>query len=67
MGRKPELTFAKFYRMLGRSAEHPLVQEVLKQYFPYEIFTNEVRMNRADYERRSFLIIFCYRLQREVI
>eukprot|EP01035_Chromulina_nebulosa_P055221 gene55221-75668_t len=41
MGRKPELTFAKFYRMLGRSADHPLVQEVLKQYFPYEIFTNQ--------------------------
>ena len=48
MGRKPELTFAKFYRMLGRSADHPLVQEVLKQYFPYEIFTNQVRITVVE-------------------
>ena len=42
MGRKPELTFTKFHRMIGRSPEHPLVQEVPKnQYFPYDIYTNE--------------------------
>lgn len=42
MGRKPELSFAKIYRMLGRLAEHPLVTEIGKQYFPYEIYTNQV-------------------------
>mmetsp|Transcript_12702 Transcript_12702/g.12343 ORF Transcript_12702/g.12343 Transcript_12702/m.12343 type:complete len:926 (+) Transcript_12702:120-2897(+) len=41
MSRKPELTFAKAYRMLGRSVDHPLVKEVLKQYFPYEVYGNE--------------------------
>ena len=42
MGRKPELSFAKMNRMLGRSLDHPLVQEVLnKQYFPYATYTNE--------------------------
>ena len=57
MGRKPDVTFAKFYRMLGRSADHPLVQEVLKQYFPYEIFTNEVRMELVDYQKYAFSYI----------
>lgn len=45
MGRKPELSFAKIYRMLGRVAEHPLVQEIPKQYFPYEIYTNQTSKN----------------------
>lgn len=27
--------------LTGRSADHPLVQEVLKQYFPYEVYMNE--------------------------
>lgn len=42
MARKPELTFTKTYRMLGRSIEHPQVNEIVKnQYFPYEVYTNE--------------------------
>ena len=41
MPRKPELTVAKAYRMLGREVNHPLVKEVLSQYFPHEIYTNE--------------------------
>ena len=41
MPRKPELSVAKAYRMLGRALGHPLVQEVNKQYFPHELYTNE--------------------------
>jgi len=41
MPRKPELSVAKAYRMLGRALGHPLVQEVTKQYFPHELYTNE--------------------------
>lgn len=41
IGRKPESSFAKVFRMLGRSVDHPLVQEVPKQYFPYTIYKNE--------------------------
>jgi hypoxia up-regulated 1 len=41
IGRKPESSFAKVFRMLGRSADHPLVQEIPKQYFPYSIYANE--------------------------
>lgn len=41
MGRKPELTFSNIYRMLGRTPDHPIMQEFQKQYFPYQIYTNE--------------------------
>jgi len=42
MGRKPDLTFAKVNRMLGRAINHPLVDEITKkQYFPYNIYTND--------------------------
>lgn len=41
MSRKPELTFSKAYSLLGRNIDHPLVKEVLKQYFPYELYMNE--------------------------
>lgn len=42
MARKPELTFAKTYRMLGRTAEHPFVTDIYKkQFFPYEVHRNE--------------------------
>lgn len=41
MGRKPELTFSNIYRMMGRSPDHPVMQEFQKQYFPYQIYTNE--------------------------
>jgi hypoxia up-regulated 1 len=42
MGRKPELSFAKTSRMLGRSTSHPLVQEITsQQFFPYSLYANE--------------------------
>ena len=41
MARKPELTFSKAYRVLGRSADNPLSKELTTQYFPHEIYTNE--------------------------
>lgn len=42
MARKPELTFSRLTRMIGRTPEHPHIDLELKnQYFPYEIYTNE--------------------------
>lgn len=42
MPRKPELTFCKAYRMLGRGVDHPAVTDVLtEQFFPYEVYANE--------------------------
>lgn len=42
MGRKPEVTFAKLYRMLGRGPEHPIVKELTERhFFPYNIYANE--------------------------
>lgn len=41
MGRKPELSLAKFTRLIGRAADHPRSTELKQQYFPYEIYTNE--------------------------
>jgi hypoxia up-regulated 1 len=41
MGRKPEVSIAKIFRMLGRGADHPAVKELKSQYFPYNIYQNE--------------------------
>lgn len=41
MARKPELTFAKLTRTLGRNFDHPLLKEFSTQYFPYEFSRNE--------------------------
>lgn len=42
MGRKPDLTFTKFFRALGRSANHRFVQELkTSQYFPFEYYANQ--------------------------
>jgi hypoxia up-regulated 1 len=41
MARKPELTFAKTFNVLGKTPAHPVVNEIKKQYFPYEMYTNE--------------------------
>lgn len=41
MGRKPELTIAKFNRLVGRGVEHTITKELNQQYFPYEIYNNE--------------------------
>lgn len=41
MGRKPDLTFSKLYRMLGRTPDHPVIKELPGQYFPYQIYGNE--------------------------
>lgn len=43
MPRKPELTFQKASRFLGRTLSHPQVQEIARQYFPYEFYMNETR------------------------
>ena len=40
MGRKPELSFANIYRMVGRSIDHPAMKDFKKHYFPYEMYTN---------------------------
>jgi hypoxia up-regulated 1 len=36
-----ELTFTKFHRMIGKVPSHPLIENIRKQYFPYEIYANE--------------------------
>ena len=41
IGRKPELAIAKFNRLIGRNADHPLAKELKQQHFPYEIYSNE--------------------------
>lgn len=41
MGRKPELSFEKVYRMIGRHPSHPLVKEIVDQYHPYNIYENK--------------------------
>lgn len=41
MARKPDLTFTRTFRMLGRSVDHPAITEFPKQYFPYVAYTNE--------------------------
>lgn len=42
MARKPELTFTRLLRTLGRTPEHPHVSKQFKShYFPYEIYSNE--------------------------
>ena len=53
MARKPDLTFAKLNRVLGRSPDHPIVQQLSKeQYFPYEIYRNETT-GRTVYKQES--------------
>eukprot|EP00599_Poterioochromonas_sp_BG-1_P004886 CAMPEP_0173141230 /NCGR_PEP_ID=MMETSP1105-20130129/5369_1 /TAXON_ID=2985 /ORGANISM="Ochromonas sp., Strain BG-1" /LENGTH=913 /DNA_ID=CAMNT_0014054391 /DNA_START=66 /DNA_END=2807 /DNA_ORIENTATION=+ len=42
MGRKPELTFEKIGRLIGKTSDSPFTSEVVKtQYHPYQITTNE--------------------------
>jgi len=55
MGRKPELSFANIYRMVGRSIDHPAMKDFKKHYFPYEMYTNstsgvsELRVENTHY------------------
>lgn len=63
MGRKPELTFSNIYRMLGRDAEHPIMQEFKKQYFPYQIYANEttgattLKMEQTQYTPEELMAL----------
>ena len=42
MARKPELTFSRLTRIIGKVPEHPHIAKELKsQYFPYEVYTND--------------------------
>jgi len=41
MSRKPELTYSRIFRMMGRTPEHPLMKEFKDQYFPYTIYAND--------------------------
>jgi hypoxia up-regulated 1 len=41
MGRKPDLTFEKLPRVIGKSPNNPFIKEILeKQYHPYELSLN---------------------------
>jgi hypoxia up-regulated 1 len=41
MPRKPEVSFSKLFRMLGKAPEHPHLQELERHYFPFELYANE--------------------------
>jgi len=41
MARKPELTFLKLNRVIGRTLDHPIIKELKQQFFPYEIYKND--------------------------
>lgn len=41
MTRKPDLTFAKLFRMIGKAPNHPHLEELAAHYFPFEFFANE--------------------------
>ncbi len=43
--RKPDLSFTKMHRMLGRDPSDTLVQEIREQYYPYEMYGNDTRHN----------------------
>lgn len=43
MPRKPEITFSKLFRMLGKMPEHPHMEELERHYFPFDIYSNETR------------------------
>lgn len=54
MARKPDLTFAKIYRALGKIAEHHLVKELKDQFFPYEIYNNETSGQTCIKQEETF-------------
>ena len=40
--RKPELTFGRINRLIGRNIDHPTVQELVNHFkLPYEVYSNE--------------------------
>lgn len=41
LSRKPDLTFAKLFRMIGRPKDHPHLEELSSHYFPYQFYANE--------------------------
>jgi hypoxia up-regulated 1 len=41
MARKPQSTFSKLYRMIGKSIDHPVFKELKEQYYPIDAYTNE--------------------------
>ena len=41
IARKPELSFARLYRVLGKSMGNPAVSQMKKDYFPYDFYANE--------------------------
>lgn len=55
-GRKPEVTYSKFFRVIGRNAAHKHVKEVVHdQYFPHNIYTNETTgFTHVAHEEESF-------------
>ncbi len=51
MPRKPELSFTKVHRMIGRTASDPLVTELKNQYFPFDIYTYKNETNSGSSQR----------------
>jgi hypoxia up-regulated 1 len=55
-GRKPEVTYSKMYRAIGKVAGHHHIDEIIKeQYFPHNIYTNETTgFTHVAHEDSSF-------------
>jgi hypoxia up-regulated 1 len=55
-GRKPEVTYSKMFRAIGRVAGHHHINEIIKEhYFPHKIYTNETTgLTHVEYEDSSF-------------
>jgi hypoxia up-regulated 1 len=41
MSRKPDLSFSRIYRLLGKTPTHPAVEQMAKDYFPYKVYGND--------------------------
>lgn len=54
IARKPDLTFVKMNRILGKSAEHPVVKQMKDQFYPYEIYRNETTGRTVYKQEQTF-------------
>ena len=52
--RKPDLTFSKLFRLVGKSIDHPHLQELESHYFPYQFFANESGVTSVKQEETYY-------------
>ena len=54
MARKPELTFARQFRLLGRNVDHSAAKEINDHYFPYQMYSNETTGNLCIKQEETY-------------